>query len=154
MKMNISTVLGARRSHAGVQPFIRKRGPSSRSALARTFDKLWIFLHMSLVTALSIIFFTTSFAFCFFCSFFARPASETLRKTEKTYLRLPVDSSSGALQAAFQDVGGGAHGRGDSAGGEGGEDVGWRVVGEAQEWRGEKVGLGGGVAVRAERRLG
>jgi len=36
---NIKTVFGASRSHAGVHPFIRKPGPSLRSAERRTLDR-------------------------------------------------------------------------------------------------------------------
>ena len=63
-------------------------------------------------------------------------------------MRSPVRARGRALQPAFEDVGGRAHGCGNGAGSEGGEDVGWRVVLKVQEGRGEEVGFGGGVAAR------
>lgn len=59
--------------------------------------------------------------------------------------------SNGALQAALKHVRRRAHGCGDGASGEGGEDVGWGIVGEVQDGGGEEVRFSGGVAVRLGR---
>lgn len=59
----------------------------------------------------------------------------------RVILRETYLMTSGALQPTLQNISGRAHGCGDCAGEEGGDDLRWGVLTEAQHGAGEKVVL-------------